>query len=139
METILTNYPGIRKIVRFTLAKAPRDCELYAAGGQKVFCPHSRVDVPFFGVPVLTSTTKVENNGKISEAKLTLKTNEDLPLFGWCFAVELEDSRSFMLGTDTRIPLVSRGSTSGTPDGDPKVHSYEITMKGVYCPIECLM
>ena len=139
MADIQTNYPGIRRIIRFPHSLCPPNCELMAAGKQKVICPFSRDEVQFFGVPTLNSTTKVETNGKISEAKLTFRSNNDLPLFGYCYAVELEDRRAFMLGDDVKMPMVARASTSGVPDGDPKVHTYEISMKGAYSPIECLM
>lgn len=139
METISTNFPGVRRIVRFRFSQAPRNCELNAASNQKVICPYNKVDVQFFGVPVLTSTTKVENNGAITEAKLTMKSSQDLPFLGWCYAVELEDGSSYMLGSDDRMPLVARGSSSGVPDGEAKVKSYEITFKGAYAPIECIM
>ena len=139
MSDIKTNYPGVREIIRFPFAKAPKDCDFLAAGNQKPICPFTREKIPFFGVPVLTSTTKVEANGKISEVKLTFRTNQDLPLFGWDYAVALEDGRAFLLGTDVRMPLVARSSTSGVPDGDPKVHTYEISMKNVISPIECIM
>jgi len=139
MADIQTNYPGVRNIIRFPHALAPRNCELMAAGQQKVICPYSRNKVQFFGVPILTATTKVENNGKVSEAKLTFRSNNDLPLIGWCYAVELEDGRAFMLGDDVRMPMVGRSSSSGAPNGDPKVHTYEICMKSAFTPIECYM
>ena len=139
MSDIKTNYPGIRKIVRFPFDKCPHDCELQAAGKQKVILPFSQRDVSFFGVPILTSSTKVENNGTISEAKLTVKTNEDLPFLGWNYAVKLEDGRSFMLGSDVRMPMIQRVSNSGSPDGEAKVRTYEISMKAAFAPIECLI
>lgn len=139
METILTNYPGVKRIVRFRFSQSPRNCELNAASGQKVICPYNKVDVQFFGVPLLVSTTKVENNGEITEAKLTVRSSQDLPFLGWCYVAELEDGSSYMLGSDDRMPLVSRGSSSGVPDGEAKVKSYEITFKGAFAPIPCLI
>lgn len=139
MADIKNNLPGVRKIVRFKFEKTPHDCELMAAGKQKVICPFSQTDVEFIGVPVLTTTTKVENNGRVSETKLTFKTNEDLPFFGWIYAVELQDGRGYLIGTDNRMPLVQRLSNSGSPDGEAKVRTYEISMKAAFSPIECML
>lgn len=137
MSDLQTNYPGIRQIVRFPFNRTPRNCELMAVGKQKVILPFSQKTVSFFGVPILTATTKVENNGTLSEAKLTFKTNEDLPFFGWNYAVMLEDHRCFMIGSDGRLPVVQRVTNSGSPDGEAKVRTYEISMKAAITPIEC--
>ena len=139
MADIQTNYPGIRRIIRFPHSLCPPNCELMAAGKQKVICPYERDEVEFFGVPTLNATTKVEANGSIAEAKLTFRTNRELRLTGDCYAVLLEDRRAFMLGDDVKMPMVARASTSGVPDGEPKVYTFEISMKGAYAPIECIM
>lgn len=139
MSSRVNNIPGVTEIYVVPQEKLTKDVAMYAISGTPVIIPMTREKINFFGIPLLSTKNVTELNGKVSEAKLTFRSNQDIIPFGYAYAVKTAGGKSLILGTDNMLPSVDRSDTTGSPGGEPAVYSYEITMKDVITPIECIL
>lgn len=139
MSTRTNNIPGITEIYVVPQEKLTKDVAMYALSGTPVIIPVSRERIPFFGIPQLYSKSNTELNGKVSEAKLKFRSNVDIIPFGYVFAVKAAAGKGYLIGTDKTQPALDRSDSTGSPNGEPAVYEYEITMKDVITPIDCIL
>lgn len=139
MSDFVNNFPGICQIVRIHKTAVGRKIDCMAACKMKPVMPLGAEKVRFHGLPSLTSTKKTEDNGTLCEAKLTFRSSEDLPAFGYCYVAKTNAGKAYLLGHDKKCPVVNRSEDSGLPDGSTAVYTYEIVMKDVLAPIEVIL
>lgn len=139
MSDFVINIPGVYRIVRLHKSKLGRSTAAMASCGMKPIIPLGTQEVYFHGIPSLTSTKKTVDNGTICEAKLTFRSSEDLPQFGFGYVVKTNAGKCYLLGDDKKCPVINRSEDSGNPDGSTAVYTYDIVMKDVIAPIEVVL
>lgn len=139
MSDFVVNIPGICQIIRIHKRAVGKNIAAMAACKMKPIMPLGADKVQFHGVPSLTSTKKTVDNGTLCEAKLTFRSSEELPTFGYCYVAKANSGKCLLLGTDRRCPVVNRNEDTGNPEGNTAVYTYDIVMKDVLAPIEVIL
>lgn len=123
--------PGIRAVSILPCSMLPADIMLKSMAGIPVtLLTDKQESVPFFGLPVLESSTEYKNGGYVQATKLTLRSTAQLPRnVPVAFIVDCNDGSRWIIGTRERpYPIINGTATTGEADGDGAVTEYEISL-----------
>ena len=134
-----TRLPGIRRIFRISISKLPDYAVDRAAVKLPVVLPYQPSDVPFVGEASCQCKSTWANNGKAEQVSLKFNSPDAIGTDeGTAWVVQSNDSKLWLIGSkELTAPLLTDTYSSGTPGGDPAVHSYEVTWTAKVALMQC--
>lgn len=136
---MLHSLPGITRVAYTQCNLLPPDISLRALAGVPVGVYTTVTDIPLYGEAECELETQFDNNSLVEKVKLTFSTLDDLPLFRQlAFVIFTANGEIFLIGTkELPYPSVKLTRSTGTPDGEPSVRKYEVSLTGRKALVLC--
>lgn len=129
MNPSTQSLPGILSVayVPSVLIQRHSDLKCLATIPVQVFT--TPIEVPLKGPATCETVSRYDNNGRIETTTLRFRTLDALPTtHPLGFIVTDANRQRFLIGlNEPPYPIIKSTQTTGTPDGDPAVISYEVT------------
>lgn len=124
-----SNIPGITKISFLKCSSLQSNIEWKSMAGIPVGIAAEQKEVPFSGIPTCEAVTDYNKNDETQKTTLKFKSVCDIPTdTPLAFIVTDAHRKSYLIGVKEKpYPIIKKEETTGTPDGDSSVISYEIT------------
>ena len=122
--------PGIIRIGYVECQLLPDDIMLRALSGTPIGIYTTITDVCFIGDATCDTEVSIDNNSQVEKATLTFRTLDELPIAKHlAFVIFTIQGDIYIIGTkELPYPTVKITSTTGTPDGEPSVRKYEVSL-----------
>lgn len=131
--------PGIKAIGYVPAERLQREIMYKHLAGVPVGIFTDVTPIAFVGVPTCEAVSTYNNNGRVEQAILRFQTLDEVPLYRHiAFVITDCNGQSYIIGQREKPrPIIKESWHTGTPNGDPAVRSYEVTLYAQKSLIPC--
>lgn len=131
--------PGIMTIGYVRGARLQRQMMHKSLAGLPVAIMTDITPINFVGIPTCEATSDYDNGGRIEKTTLKFATNDKLQLFkDMAFVVKDTNGNAYVIGAREKPhPIIKKSISTGVPNGDPALTSYEVTLYAHRSLIPC--
>lgn len=131
--------PGIKAIGYVPAERLQREIMYKHLAGVPVGIFTDVTPIAFVGVPTCEAVSTYNNNGRVEQAILRFQTLDEVPLYRHiAFVITDCNGQSYIIGQREKPrPIIKASGHTGTPNGDPAVRSYEVTLYAQKSLIPC--